>query len=121
MRIHTNVATAVLVANLALRAAKARGHVAGHVYFDKLTEHRSTTHSYAAEVHLVADVKEPGSKRRRPNNGVVGYDGSEAWAATWDEWGWSRPRCSGSTRKPSARRGTRRGSFHERTNQHDSI
>lgn len=88
MRIHTNVATAVQVANLALHAAKKAGRVAGHVYFDKCTDHRSTTHTYAAEVHLVADVKEPGSKRRRPNNGVVGYDGSEVWAATWDEWGW---------------------------------
>ena len=88
MRIHTNVATAVQVANLALHAAKKAGRVAGHVYFDKLVDHRSTTHTYAAEVHLVADVKEPGSKRRRPEQWRRRIRRVRGVAATWDEWGW---------------------------------
>ena len=88
MRIHTSTEFSTATALGALRIAQSRGQVARGVYFDKLVPHRSTTHRSAAEVHLVTDDKEPGSKRRRPNSGQYGYDGSEVWAATWDEWGW---------------------------------
>lgn len=90
MRIHTShpLAHTTVICRAALDRAKAAGRVSPSVYFDKITAHRSTTHTTAAEVHLVSDVKEPGSKRRRPNSGTHGADGAEVWAATWDEWGW---------------------------------
>lgn len=85
MRIHTNGNADTL--REALRVAKEAGKVAGHVYFDKFNTHRSNTHQSAYEVHLGADHKEDGSKRRRPNSGGGDPDFAP-WAATYDEWGW---------------------------------
>jgi len=85
MRIHTTGNADTL--REALKTAQAEGKVAAHVYFDRFSAHRSTTHQSAYEVHLGADHKETGSKRRRPNSG--GGDPEFAqWAATYDEWGW---------------------------------
>lgn len=72
----------------ALREVQNLGLVSENVYFDKFTTGTSRTHKFGYDIHLVSDVKEPGSKRRRPNSGAYGYDGHEAWAATYDEWGW---------------------------------
>jgi hypothetical protein len=91
MRIHTThpLAHTTTLCRAALERAQAAGRVAPGVYFDKITAHGSRTHTSAAEVHLVSDTKEPGSKRRRPNSGTVGADGrGDVWAATWAEWGW---------------------------------
>lgn len=88
MRIHTNTANTIITVHEALQKAQDAGLVARHVYFDKCEGGRSKTHTGAAEVHLTAAYKEPGSKRRRPSSGRYGFDGNEAWAATWDEWGW---------------------------------
>ena len=89
MRIHTNTPDALVTATQALIKAKDAGLIAPDVYFDKaIRATRSTTHASAVDIHLATDTKEPGSKRRRPNSGQYGYDGSPIWAATWDEWGW---------------------------------
>lgn len=83
MRIHTNGNADTL--REALKAAQEAGKVPGHVYFDRFTPHRSTTHQSAYEVHLGTDHKVPGDGRRAPMHSSYEF---ASYAATYDEWGW---------------------------------
>lgn len=89
MRIHTSVDAAQI--RESLRAAEALNGVPAHVYIDRLATCGSRSHDHAFDVHLGADEKMTGEKRRPPNSGSYGAsdDGRFArWAATYDEWGW---------------------------------
>lgn len=83
MRIHTSLEEDEI--RSALEDAKASGRIASHLYFDRFDVHRSTTHTYAYEVHIGTDYKTPGDGRRAPMHSPYEF---ARYAATYDEWGW---------------------------------
>ena len=104
MRIHTTLTVDDLY-----RARRASG---APIHFEKLTEHRSTSHARAFEVRL-------SGTGGRNNTGLYGagdYDG-----ATWDEWGAffgalyeldQTARCGGTAARPGYANGR---DFHRQT------
>lgn len=52
---------------------------------DDVTEHGSRSHARAWEVRLIGGFEVHSA--RRPNSGHRGADGSDVYAATWDQWG----------------------------------
>jgi hypothetical protein len=80
MRIHTDILTSTDVQAAANFAARA-GH--GKVYVESLAAHGSRKRRQAWEVKLTGDGT---VSRRRPNGGT--YGAADAYAATWDSWGW---------------------------------
>lgn len=113
MRVHLNTPAAISDAHAALRSAKAAGKVSIHVYFDRLIDGRSRSHTAALDVHLAADCD--GTRggcpdgHRWANTGMAGADQSNR-AATYDEWGWFLAYLF--AQHPDARAGQYKGADH---------
>ena len=86
MRIHTShpLAHTTTLAAAALRRAQDAGLITPHAYFDRLVARGSRSHTAAADVHMVTDVRDA-QHRRRPGTSDAAPD---TYALTWDEWGW---------------------------------
>jgi hypothetical protein len=71
----------------ALEGAQAAGLIGPGVFLAELEEKRTKGNKRARKytLQLAAAAKMPGDKRRRINSGTHGA--GNAWAATWDEWG----------------------------------
>lgn len=88
MRLHSNVITMSDI-HKALNECITAGTIAPQVNFKALTRHNSQSHANAFEVQLEAASRKPGDGRRAGNSGSYGaMDGSNGYAATYDEWGW---------------------------------
>jgi hypothetical protein len=85
MLIRTNSHTSATIRD-ALAREIAGGRIAPTVYVDTLTEHRSRTHARAFSVILASPTKVDGDGRRFGQRGA--YSRGDAYAATFDEWGW---------------------------------
>ena len=86
MRIHTDKLTEQDMRD-ALNSEKEIGRIAPTVTFKVLDPKGSRSHARAFEVQLESWDYEVGDGRRRGNDGAYGAM-QEAWAATYDEWGW---------------------------------
>jgi hypothetical protein len=88
MRLHSNVITPQQILD-ALSAEQAMGRIAPSVRFKVRTQHGSQSHARAYEIQLEATAQVKGDGRRAGNSGSYGaMDGSNGYAATYDEWGW---------------------------------
>lgn len=83
MRIHTDTITPYDVSK-ALRLEKEAGRIDAGVYLETNSQHGSHSRAWGVEIKLAATGKTPG--RRFTNHGA--YGAGDAYAATYDEWGW---------------------------------
>lgn len=86
MKLHTNSLTEQDIRD-ALKTEKESGRIAPTVTFKILDPKGSRSHLRAFEVQLESWDYVQGDGRRRGNDGAYGAM-QEAWAATYDEWGW---------------------------------
>lgn len=88
MRIHSNIIITAQQVQDALKAEQAAGRIARSVGFKILTQHRSQSRATAFEVQLESVGKVAGDGRRVGASGAyVNSQGSNLYAATFDEWG----------------------------------
>jgi hypothetical protein len=80
MRIHTNIAGLTEIGAAARYASEVSG---GGVTVHLIGTHASRSHAHAFEIRLTGDGT---LSRRRSNSGRYGAD-SDAYAATYDQWG----------------------------------
>ena len=83
MRLHSDILT-----DNDIRNALADSEVPSHVGFDKFISGGSRTRKHAWDLHLATDTKIAGDKRRHGNPGNGRAPRSDAYAATYDEWGY---------------------------------